>query len=113
MAGMQCLLFRITNKTACGRLLWKKPKKEIRFYVPQPAVLPALVPPPKPDVVAAAERVWLHSAGAVVNASQIACFTASGDLSGLTTTPFITSVGEPCTPYSVLSSLSTLYCGKQ
>ena len=67
------------------------------------------MPEPKPGDACAVESAVLHSAGAVVNALHIATFTASGERLALTIAPFITSVGEPETPYFWLSAAYTGY----
>ena len=59
---------------------------------------PAVAVPPNPAEGDAVERVCEHSLGAVVNASHMACFIASGDRFTLTSTPFIVNVGLPEAP---------------
>lgn len=84
------------------------------IYAPQPAdALPLeadAAAVPKPALAAAVDNVWLHSLGAVVKASHIAFFIASGVLLlGWTFAPLIVNEGLPVIPSCLADAMSVLY----
>ena len=63
---------------------------------------------PKPgDSACEMSCVLLHSAGGVLNALHMACFTDSGERLTDIVLPFSTNVGDPLTPYICASCAST------